>query len=644
MNIDKINYKEGFCKSKYKNIYKNINFQGGLIMDLSRENREKLNDLKNEYVLDVVQKAIKLCKPDKVKVITDSKEDIAYVRELALKTGEENKLNLKGHTYHFDGYYDQARDKENTRYLLTGGEDLGSGINSIEREKGLKEVLSYFDGSMKGKVMLVRFFSLGPNDSIFSIPALQITDSSYVAHSEDILYRTGYSDFKKLNGSDDFFYFLHSAGKLENGVSVDVDKRRVYIDLKEDRVFSVNNQYAGNSLGLKKLAFRLAINKASNEDWLAEHMFISGVHGPGDRVSYFTGAFPSACGKTSTAMIPGQTVVGDDIAYLKDVNGKVKAANVEAGLFGILRDVNSDDDPVIYKTLTTPREMIFSNVLINDGKPYWLGMGKEIPDEGMNFSGKWYKGKKDENGKEISPAHKNARYTIRIEDLDNCDRKYNDPQGVKVEGFVYGGRDSDTNIPVAETLSWAHGVFVGSCLESETTSATLGKVGERKHNPMANLDFLSIPLGKYIKNHLQFGKNVKKSPKIFAVNYFLKDEETGNYLNGILDKKVWLQWMERRVNGEVEAKETPVGYIPLYSDLKKLFTQYLDKEYSREEYTKQFAIRVDNYIEKYKRIDNIFAEIPDLPDKFKEELQSQQQRLLKTKNNFARSVISPLEF
>ncbi|GAG37649.1 unnamed protein product, partial [marine sediment metagenome] len=239
--------------------------------------------------------------------------------------GEEKKLKMEGHTIHFDGYYDQGRDKANTKYLLSKGVDWGIKINSIEKEKGLKEIYSYLNGSMAGKEMLVRFFSLGPTNSIFSLKALQITDSAYVAHSEDLLYRQGYEEFKKLNGSSDFFFFLHSAGRLENRVSVDIDKRRIYIDLEESRVYSVNNQYAGNSLGLKKLAFRLAINKAQNEGWLAEHMFIMGVHGPNGRITYFTGAYPSACGKTSTAMIPGQTVVGDDIAYLKKIDGVIRA-------------------------------------------------------------------------------------------------------------------------------------------------------------------------------------------------------------------------------------------------------------------------------------------------------------------------------
>lgn len=197
-----------------------------------------------------------------------------------------------------------------------------------------------------------------------------------------------------MQGSSDFFYFLHSAGELNEGKTVNIDKRRIYIDLTENRVYTVNNQYAGNSVGLKKLAFRLAIQKANREDWLAEHMFLMGVHGKPGRVTYFAGAFPSACGKTSTAMLPGQTIVGDDIAYLRNINGRLKAVNVEKGIFGIIQDVNPSDDPLIYEALTTPREVIFSNVLVHDGKPYWLGMGQEVPDSGINYSGEWYKGKK----------------------------------------------------------------------------------------------------------------------------------------------------------------------------------------------------------------------------------------------------------
>ncbi|KUK86349.1 MAG: Phosphoenolpyruvate carboxykinase [candidate division TA06 bacterium 34_109] len=604
--------------------------------------KKKLEVLNNSYIIKRVKEAIELCQPEKVTVITDDPTEIQYLRELALKNKEEEELKLPGHTVHFDGYYDQGRDKGNTRYLLSHKVDWGIAVNSIDKEEGLTEIKSYFQGSMKGKEMLILFFSLGPTNSSFSIPALQITDSAYVAHSEEILYRHNYEGFKELKGTNQFFYFLHSAGRLKDNVSVDLDKRRVYIDLEENCVYSVNYQYAGNSVGLKKLAFRLAIQKAHQEGWLAEHMFIMGVHGKKNRTTYFTGAFPSACGKTSTAMLPGQTIVGDDIAYLKKINGEVKAVNVEKGIFGIITDVNPKDDPVIYQALTSPREIIFSNVLVKDGIPYWLGMGRDLPQEGINYSGKWYQGKRDKEGNLIDPAHKNARYTIRLAELKNIDPEAENPKGVPVDGFLYGGRDSDTTLPVVESLSWEHGVFLGATLESETTAATLGKQGVRRHDPMANLDFISVPFAIYLENYLSFQKGLTRAPKIFATNYFLKNEQ-GLFLNDKMDKKVWIIWAEGRVHDEWEAVETPVGKIPFYEDLKYLFKRELNKDYSQEEYVAQFSLRVDKYLAKMDRMKVVFA-ATNIPVLLVRELEQQIERLNKTKEKFEQTLLSPLVF
>jgi phosphoenolpyruvate carboxykinase (GTP) len=587
---------------------------------LDRENLERLKALKNKHVEEQVERFLALCKPKKTTVVTDEDWNINYVRQLAIEIEEELELNIKGHTIHWDSYRDQARDKGNTKVLVTPDMRMSKDINTIEREKGLEEVLRFLDGSMKGKECLVRFFTLGPKDSIFTICALQITDSAYVAHSEDILYRTGYEQFKKLRGKNDFFTFVHSAGKLdERNTTVEIDKRRIYIDLKDNKVYSVNNQYAGNSLGLKKLALRLAIYKANNEDWLSEHMLIMGVHPEGkDRVTYFTGAYPSACGKTSTAMIPGQSIVGDDIAYLRvDEQGKCRAVNIEQGIFGIITDVNPVDDPVIYEALTTPRELIFSNVLISDGKPYWLGMGldeDDYPTEGLNHIGKWLKGMKDSHGNVVEVAHKNARYTIRLNELLNVDPHYNDPEGVVIEGILYGGRDSDTNVPISQALDWIHGVYMGATIESETTAATIGKAGVRSSSPMAIMDFMVVPFGRYLGNHIDFGSRLKKVPEVFSTNYFLKHE--GEYTNEKLDKKVWLLWAEGRIHDEFEAIETPIGFIPYYNDLKMLFKQVFDREYTEKDYEIQFSIRVKKYLEKQDRIEKLYKDESDIPKSF----------------------------
>ncbi len=607
-------------KKKYLNILKVKCIPGSL---------EKLIELNNPEVEEFIARYVQHCNPDSVFVRNDSKEDAEYIRKRAIELGEEKRLETFGHTVHFDGFYDQARDKAKTCYLLPKGETIGSDIKSVERNNGLKEVHGFLRKSMEGKQMYVCFFCLGPVNSAFSILAVQITDSSYVAHSEHILIRDGYEQFKKMKNKSEFFKFVHSAGVLENNVSKDVDKRRIYIDLKEDIVYSVNTQYAGNTIGLKKLAMRLAIKKASKEGWLTEHMFIMGVRGPNNRITYFSGSFPSACGKTSTCMLEGETIVGDDIAYLRKIDGKIRAVNVERGIFGIIKDVNSKDDPTIYEALMSPGEVIFSNILVTeDNKPYWLGKDNDVPTKGINYSGEWYIDKTDDSNEEITPSHKNARYTVRLRDLKNKDAKIEDPDGVEIKGIVYGGRDSDTSVPVEQSFDWTHGILTkGATIESETTSATLGREGIRKFNLMANIDFLSIPLGRYIMNNVNFAKGVKNPPIIFSVNYFLKDKH-GNYVSGMKDKHVWLKWMELRINGEVDAIKTPTGYIPKYEDLKRIFRDILNIDYPKADYIKTFTIRVPENLAKIKRIVKIYkTTVPDAPDILFKTLAEQEKRL-----------------
>ncbi len=610
---------------------------------LSAEHYERLMALKNAKMHSFVADAIELTNPESVYVCTDSADDTEHIRELAVKTGEEISLDIKGHTCHFDGYNDQARDKTQTKYLLEAGSQLGESLNSIDKAAGVEEVCSFLKNSMAGSEMLVCFWCLGPADSEFSIPCIQITDSSYVAHSESILYRPGYEQFKRIAGSPDFFRFIHSEGELENSVSKNVDKRRIYIDLDDDIVYSVNTQYGGNTIGLKKLALRLAIHKASKQGWLAEHMFAMGVHGPDGRVTYFTGAFPSACGKTSTSMLSGQTIVGDDIAYLRKKDGRVRAVNVEKGVFGIIRDVNPKDDPIIYQALTSPIEVIFSNVLLDSQhRPCWLDMGRELPKEGVNHSGQWFEGKKDHNGNEITASHRNARYCLSIPDLANCDSMLDKPNGVPVGAIVYGGRDSDTWVPVEQAHNWKEGIILsGASLESETTAATLGKEGVRTFNLMSNLDFLSIPLGRYIQNNLDFTNGLDKPPIIFSVNYFLRGKN-GKYLNGIADKLVWILWAELRVNGDVDAIETPTGLIPKYQDLEKLFKDKLGRLFTEDDYVRQFTIRVPENLAKLDRVEGIYrTKVPDCPQILYDTYSDVRKRLRTAAEQYG-DYISPL--
>ncbi|MDI6888065.1 MAG: phosphoenolpyruvate carboxykinase domain-containing protein, partial [Candidatus Thermoplasmatota archaeon] len=277
--------------------------------------------------------------------------DWLYIKDAALRNGEETKLAIDGHTVHFDSYYDQARDREHTCILIPKWIELGSFVRTKYREEALEEIHKILMDIMKGHELYILFFCLGPLNSEFSILCVQLTDSSCVAHSERLLYRPGYEEFVRQGNKAYFFKFIHSQGELNDmKVSKNLDERRVYIDPYDDTVYSTNTQYGGNSIGLKKLSLRLAIAKASKEGWLAEHMFIVGLHGPQNSVA-----------------------------------------------------------------LHSTNEIIFSNVLVTEnGKVHWLGKDCEIPKKGFNHLGKWWLGKEDANGREIPCSHPNARFTFEL--------------------------------------------------------------------------------------------------------------------------------------------------------------------------------------------------------------------------------------
>ncbi len=604
----------------------NAEIKSTLTSKMDEQSFNKLIALDNDQVFAFVAEAIELCVPEKVVVCDDSPEDVAWIRQQAIDNLEERPLAIEGHSVHFDGYYDQARKKDVTKYLVPAEETLDSKLNQMDRDEGLQEMNDLQRGAYAGRTMYVRFFCLGPVGSEFAIPCLQITDSAYVVHSEDMLYRVGYDEFKALPKGGEFFKFRHATGEVdERKTSKYPEKNRVYMDHTRNTVYSANTQYAGNTVGLKKLSLRLAIRKADREGWLAEHMFIMKAKGPEGRETCLCGAYPSACGKTSTAMLPGEFIVGDDLAYFRVIDGEFRAVNVESGIFGIIRDVNSEDDPVIWDVIHNPGEVIFGNVLVNEGKPYWLGMGQETPTEGENHCGLWKAGQEGPDGKATTLSHRNARYTLRIRDLSNRHPNWDDPKGHQVGGVIYGGRDSNISVPVREAYSWAHGVCtMGAMLESETTAATIGQEGVRKWNVMSNMDFLSMSVGRYIENNLNFAAEIKR-PKVFGTNYFLKEE--GKYLNGMLDKSIWIKWMELRVHDDVEAIDAPTGRIPKYEDLKALFMSVLEKEYSEADYVQQFKIRIPESLAKLDRMESIYATVNDTPQAMKDEMAAQRERL-----------------
>jgi len=278
--------------------------------------------------------------------------------------------------------------------------------------------------------------------------------------------------------------------------------------------------------------------------------------------------------------------------------------------------------------------------LVSDGTPYWLGMGRnDVPQQGVNSSGEWWKGKMDDDDAEVPYAHPNARYTMRLSELDNVDPKYDDMNGVIVSGVLYGGRDSDTNPPISEALDWNHGVYLGATLESETTAAIIGKTGIRRHDPMANIDFVVVPLGKYLENHFKFGHRLKNRPRVFATNYFLK--RGGKYANSKLDKKVWILWAEGRIHGDYEVIRTPIGYLPKYEDLKGLFREIFEREYSKDEYVFEFSVRISKYLEKIARMETAFGLEHYIPEEFWNVLRNQKRELVQLEHFAGAGSLSP---
>ena len=608
------------------------------------ENYWKLKWLENPALHRFAAEVIELCNPSAVFVCTDSPEDINWVRQQAITGGEETRLRMEGHTYHFDGPQDQGADREVTKYLVPAAYPLPKDLNQIEREEGLAEIRGLLKGSMAGRTMIMRFLCLGLRDSVFSIPYVQCTDSFYVAHSEDLLYRTGYEQFRKLRDAGDFLRAVHSAGRLDSHmVSIDVDKKRIYVDYTCDTIYSVNTQYAGNTVGLEKLAQGMAIRKADREGWLAEHMSIISMLGPDGRKSYIAGTFPGGSGSAPAGMQSGDTIVGNGTAYVRATGGKARAVGAEAGIFGIIRNVNPTDNPATYKALTAPGEVIFSNVLIKDGKPYWPGMGSEMPKEGVNATGLWHVGKTDRDGNAVPLANRNARYTVSLRGLGNVDPEADNPLGVEVRGIIYGGRDALASVPVQQSFDWKHGIITyGAALETETALPVIGKEGVPELNLMNIRDFLSIPLGKYMGNTLDFIGGIREPLPIFGINYFERNEP-GQLVNTARDSAVWLKWIELRIHGEAEAIATPTGYIPGCEDLVLLFREVLGKDYLPEHYVEQFTTRIVENIAKIDRVDEFCrANVPDAPQMLFDVLHVQRERLERARRQFG-DYISPLD-
>jgi phosphoenolpyruvate carboxykinase (GTP) len=435
-----------------------------------------------------------------------------------------------------------------------------------------------------------------------------ITDSLYVVHSGNILYHDCYESFDaEIERAGTYFFNVHSYGDLK---SENIHKARIYMDRSWQTTYSMYCTYAGNTLMLKKGNHRFHVDHSTYYrvgDQLSEHMFITGLTGPGGRKTFFAGAAPSGCGKTTTAMV-GTDFIGDDLAqmWIED-DGTIRAVNPETGIFGIVKDVNREGDPYLMKALRgdIEAEVIYSNVLVTeDGTPRWEGDGDEPPTSGKNFQGDWTAGKKDKDGKAIPMSHPNSRCTLYCDVIDNYNKELGtSPAGVPVKVLTYSGRDSDTMPPVWVAKTPDEGVVIGASIQSAATATEVGAAGVRRQ-PWANQPFIPGPLADYMDAQLKFfnSDKITVKPIMAGLNYFLthaaRGGEAGN--TGLLGEKKdvgpWLTWLERRANNDVKAIDTPIGLLPIYDDLKAIFKETINKEYSEALYEKHFSLYADNII------------------------------------------------
>ena len=531
----------------------------------------------NKKVLQFVDEAVALAKPDKVVWIDGSEAQLEALRKEALASGEMIKLNdekLPGCLYHRTKPNDVARVEGRTFICSRRKEDAGPTNNWMDPEEMYKKLKAIAKDSMIGRTMYVIPFSMGAVNSPFAKIGIETTDSIYVVLNMAIMTRIGQKVLDRLGDSEDVVRGFHAK------CNVDENERYIVQFPEDNAIWSVNSAYGGNVLlGKKCFALRIASYQGKNEGWMAEHMLILGVEKPNGETKYVTAAFPSACGKTNLAMlIPPEVytkkgyrvyTVGDDIAWLRvGADGRLYAINPEAGFFGVAPGTNEKSNP--NALASTRKNTIFTNVAINpeDNTVWWEGLTKTPPARLIDWKGNpWTPDMKDADGKPVKAAHPNSRFTAPAINCPCISSEFEAPNGVPISAIIFGGRRAATTPLVYQSRSWDNGVFVGSIMASETTAAAAGAVGVVRRDPMAMLPFCGYHMGDYFQHWIDMGKKIKVQPKIFNVNWFRTDSEGHFIWPGFGDNMRVLDWILKRCEETVDADETAIGYVPKPEDI-----------------------------------------------------------------------------